>query len=520
MSWDARRVLARNTIWNYAGFAINLIANLVMLPYVVGHIGDAAAGVWLLMSSVTGYMGLLELGIVPSLTQSIAASRAREEREAVSRATSSALMLLIGLAALALLLLPAAPSLVGLLRVPTELEGELALAFRITVVGFALRMPLAAFQGVLLGCQRQDRANQLWIGMTAVKLGAAVAVLSAGYGLIGLVVSEMVIHLLAGGFQIRWVFSEVPDLRVSWRLVDWVDVRALMTFGGAIFGVTICSLVIDQTDRLVIAMALPIAMVTYYAAASKIFMLASALTTTMVGAVSPVAADLEGRGDRDGLRSLFLRSTKYTAAIAWPLMMTLGMAGGFLLKIWMGSEFVAALPVVQVLFVGFLVTAHNHAGYSALIGMRRVGATLPRYFIPQAVLNIALKVWLVQQFANVGVALGTAIPALALEYFYLRFVLNELQVSWWDFFERAVFPAAIPALICYIPLTLAYLRLEDSSPVLLLVACLCSALYAAVLWRFLDPDERATVRGYAAMYLPFSRIAAQDPARGVQEPRS
>ena len=59
-------MLARNTLWNYAGFAINMATSFVLFPFVVGRLGDAAAGIWLLLGSVTGYMGLMELGIVPA----------------------------------------------------------------------------------------------------------------------------------------------------------------------------------------------------------------------------------------------------------------------------------------------------------------------------------------------------------------------------------------------------------------------------------------------------------------------
>ena len=41
------------------------------------ELGDAAAGIWLLLGSVTGYMGLLELGLVPALAQSVAVYRSR-----------------------------------------------------------------------------------------------------------------------------------------------------------------------------------------------------------------------------------------------------------------------------------------------------------------------------------------------------------------------------------------------------------------------------------------------------------
>jgi len=266
-----------------------------------------------------------------------------------------------------------------------------------------------------------------------------------------------------------------------------------LSFGGALLAVSICSLVIEQADRLVIAAFLPVAMVTHYAAAWKIYMLSFTLTTTLVQALSPVAADLHGRGDGSAVRDLFLRTTKFTAGVAWGLVFTLFFAGGFLLRVWMGERFVDALPVVQVLLVAFAITAHNHAGYSALIGMRRVGPTVLRYFAPQAALNLVLSVWLVQRLGNVGVALGTLIPAVALQFSYVRFVLRELGVPGRDFLVRAVRPAAVPAFIAYSPLAVAYLALPADSPWLLLGPVACSAFYAALGWRFLEADERHAI---------------------------
>jgi O-antigen/teichoic acid export membrane protein len=490
---DVGEVLVRNTAWNYGGFVINLGTNLIMFPYVVHHLGDAASGVWLLLAAVTGYMGLLELGIVPSLTQIIAAALARGERDGVSRAASSSQAVLVALAVVSLLLLGCSAGLVRMLRVPPSLETQALLALRVAIVGFALRMPLATYQGILLGSQRQDRCNQLWIIVGLVKFIAAAIVLTLGYGLVALVTTEMIIHLLAGAPQIRWVFKEVPTLRLSWRLVNYEDVRHLLSFGTAMLAVTVCSLVIEQADRLVVASFLPIAMVTHYAAAWKIYMLAFAITTTVVQAVSPLAAELHGRADRPALTRLFLRTTKYSVILAWPLVLSLAFAGGFVLRIWMGESFVGSLQVVQVLAASFAITAYNHAGYSALIGMRRVGPTLWRYFVPQAILNLALSVLLVQRLGIVGVALGTMVPAAALEYFFLGFVLAELQVTWKEFFARTVTPVALPALVAFSPLALMYVGVDSRSFLLPLVAVACSLVYALLVWRGLDKEERDSV---------------------------
>ena len=74
----------------------------MLFPFVVRQVGDAAAGVWLLLGSVTGYMGLLELGLVPALAQRVAADAARDARDEVNEAASTALALLAGLTVVAL----------------------------------------------------------------------------------------------------------------------------------------------------------------------------------------------------------------------------------------------------------------------------------------------------------------------------------------------------------------------------------------------------------------------------------
>jgi O-antigen/teichoic acid export membrane protein len=267
-------------------------------------------------------------------------------------------------------------------------------------------------------------------------------------------------------------------------------------------------------DRLVVASFLPIGMVTHYAAAWKLYMLAFSLTTTVVQAVSPLAARLHGLSDQRELTRLFLKTTKYSTIIAWPLVFALGLTGGFLLRVWMGESFVSSLAVVQVLVVGFIVTAHNHAGYSALIGMRRVGPMVWRYFLPQAIFNLALSIYFVKRLGIVGVALGTMVPVIALEGVYLSFVLKELRVRWRDFLMRAVVPVAGPALLAFSPLVLAYLQLDPRSGVLAGVATACGLFYVFLVWQWLDPDERHDLLGYVPVFFR-NRVRVALPSQGV-----
>ena len=495
---DVRRTLTRNTAWNYTGFAVNLLTNLLLFPWVVHEIGDAAAGIWLLLGSVTGYMGLLELGLVPSLAQSVAVYRSKGDSAGINRAASSAFLVLLLLALVPLGLLAAVPLLVGLLQVPASLVRQATLVFSVAIAGLAARMPLAAYQAILLGTQRQDRCNQLWILIISAKLLLSACLLWLGFGLLAIVTMEALVHLGAGVLQIRWARAEVPGLAVGVRFARRGEARALVGYGTSLLAVTLCSLVVEQTDRLVIGGFLPIAMVTYYSAAWKLYMLAYSVPTTLVQAVTTVAGHLFGSDDRSALRRLFLRMTKYSVAVSWPLVLSLGFCAHVLLDLWMGPDFARHAGVLQALVVAFAVTAHNHVGYSVLIGIRRIGPTVWQYSLPQAVLNLALSLWLVGRMGILGVALGTMIPALLLEYFWLRFALREIGVRWAEFFAQVVAPTAAPAAVAFAPLAFAYWSLGPGSLALLPVAAACGALYAAIFWfRSLSPDERAELLAHA-----------------------
>ena len=64
--------IIRNTIFNIVGRFWGILVTLILMPYIVGHIGVEKYGVWAIVSVVTGYFGLLDFGIRDSFTKFIA----------------------------------------------------------------------------------------------------------------------------------------------------------------------------------------------------------------------------------------------------------------------------------------------------------------------------------------------------------------------------------------------------------------------------------------------------------------
>jgi O-antigen/teichoic acid export membrane protein len=84
-----RQSIVRNTAWNYAGFAVNLAVNLLLFPAAVARMGDAATGVWLIIESVSGYMGLLQLGLASAMAHFAAAHIADSDGSRLRRTNPS-----------------------------------------------------------------------------------------------------------------------------------------------------------------------------------------------------------------------------------------------------------------------------------------------------------------------------------------------------------------------------------------------------------------------------------------------
>ena len=116
--------ITRNAFSNIAGTAISLGVGFVLMPLIVHGIGASDFGIWILVNSVVGYMGLVDLGLSPTLVKKTAehlAIEGEEGRQGLNRTVSTivGLYLLIGTAVgVGIALLTQLPE--GVFKVPPE----------------------------------------------------------------------------------------------------------------------------------------------------------------------------------------------------------------------------------------------------------------------------------------------------------------------------------------------------------------------------------------------------------------
>ena len=65
-------VVAHNVSTRYLAYLVDAVLGLVMLPFNLAHLGMAAYGLWMLTSSVTTYLAMLDLGYGGALVRFVA----------------------------------------------------------------------------------------------------------------------------------------------------------------------------------------------------------------------------------------------------------------------------------------------------------------------------------------------------------------------------------------------------------------------------------------------------------------
>ncbi|UCE36857.1 MAG: flippase [Thermoplasmata archaeon] len=442
--------LIRNTIVNYAirfwGFALTF----VLFWYIVGNIGETEYGIYLFITAITGYFGILDLGIGNSLVKFVAQYHAEDDKEKLNEVinTSFFIFLFIGIASALIIFLIGTFLLEFLsgtfpaLDAPDFYPKARAIIYILGAI-FMFSLSLASLKGILAGLQRYDILAMITFIMSIVNVVVVVLVLSMGMGVVELVFYTSCVGLIGFILTAWFVQKLLPHVTIKFSYVKRDMIKVLMDLSMSVFLLSVFIMVIYYTDRLVIGLLVDVTLLTFYQAAWKLYGIPTRIPEIGLYAVIPAASELEATDNLPALRRLFLRGTKYVLALSLALGVPLFFLSEGMLTIWMGDEYGQYYIIVQILMISIFFDFNNYVATQILIGMNRIKKFV-RYYGIVALLNLCLSVFLVQQgYGLTGVALGTTIPFVLLEVLFLAHVFKVLDIKWGDY-AKQVFAKTFP----------------------------------------------------------------------------
>jgi O-antigen/teichoic acid export membrane protein len=411
----ARRI-AQNIFSNWVALAANTATGFFLVPFVVHHLGNVAYGVWVIITSLVAYMGLLDLGLRGAVTRFVSKGSAQENHDESSRAVAGALWirLWISLAIIAAGLILSA-AFAHIFVVPFALQRAARLAVVITAVSVAINLWCGVFGGVLVALQRYDLTSSVSVVQTGIRAAGIVFLLRSGHGILALALWDLFTSLGGNSVIISLCFRVYPQLKVVFGRPDRPTLAKLWNYSLYVFLINLAVQVTYYSDNLVVGAFLSPVAVTFYAIGGVLITYTRQIVSSMTTTFTPLASSLEATGNEENLRRLLIHGTRAALLVSLPIEAALFFRGHTFIRLWMGAQYAQTSgTVLQILLLSVLFSSANVTSGGIVYGMEK-HKRIALWAICEGAANLILSVILVRRMGIYGVAWGSAIPSVIIE---------------------------------------------------------------------------------------------------------
>ncbi len=448
--------ITQNILSNWVALGVSTAIGFFLAPYIVHRLGNVAYGVWVLVASLSAYMGLFDFGLRGAVMRYVSKGNAQGNHTEAQDAVSAALWIRVWII-LAVFLVGAlfAQIFPRLFVVPAGMEHAARMAILLTAITVATNLWCGVFAGVLTALHRYDQLSLVTIFQSACRAAGIVWLLQHGHSFLALVLWELCTSLVSNAMLVVMALRSYPQLRLTLRRPGKEVFRKLWTYSFYVLLINLAVQVVNYTDNLVVGAFTSAAAVTLYAIGGSLIMYARQIVGAMTTTFGPLASTFEAQGSQQDLRRLLIQGTRAALLISLPIELALFLRGETFISLWMGPQYAhPSGTVLRILLLSLIVSTGSAAACGIVYGMEK-HKRVAKWAIVEAAANLGLSIFLVRRIGIYGVAWGTAIPSLVVEAVYwppyiCRLVGMRVSSYLWQTWGRTVLAAVPYAVACYL----------------------------------------------------------------------
>lgn len=409
--------ITKNIISNIINFVISAIIPILLTPFIIHRLGNSHYGIWILINSVIGYYGLLDLGISSSVIRYVSKYTAIDDRENLNSFVNTALLvfLIVGISAIVLSgILALSPS--GFFNLS---EGDTVLFSRLMLflgISFAISFPARVFNGILRAIQRYDITNIIDISCSLAQSGMTVYLLSQGGGLISLGLMTLGLKMVNALFSVLFALRKTPMLRINLKLAQKSKLRVIFGYSIFTFIWGISDRLRFQTDSIVIGYFISTVAITYYNIGARFMGYYVEAISAFCSVTNPIFSSMDAKDQVDNIRNLLIKGTRYLSIIAVFVGTSIILYLKPFIRLWIGEGYESSYNVALILTIPYIFATSQFVSLGAVYGIGK-HKFLSIANLIEGIANLVLSIIFVRYYGIYGVAFGTAIPMLIMNLF-------------------------------------------------------------------------------------------------------
>ena len=492
-----------NVMLAYGSRAVAAVVGILMVPYLIGQLGEERYGTIGLANSLLALVLLVELGIRPAASRQFSRFLYSGESRRANELASTSLAIYAGLALLiVVVMIGAAGPFLATMQLPAELVPETRWVLVLVAASLGVALLQAPFEAALASQLRYD-VTQYCQAMGVVFRAAFIVALFTLLppALMVWAAAALVWALISLAVHRAQAHRLCPSLELRRPLVSRRGVRDLASIGAYATVMQAAQWLAEYSGPLIVSAWLGPQAVAYYTPAIILVVSLQPLSRAFLGQLTPVVTRAYAEGDPERIRRVLMRSTRYSLLIGGGSVVWAGVVAGSLVPVWLGESFAITTWVLVAWCARSLLQSGAGASFAVFLGTGQLRA-VAWVNIALAVVGVGGGIWLVTR-----TDLGVLAPAVA-----MLSAQTLRSVAWFVLATRISGQARLPYLrgafagptVCLSALALAALWLQDLAgpdPLRALVVATLGAglLYAPLVWSVgLNAEDRAKALEYAA----------------------
>ena len=443
-------------VLSYVSIVLSTLVQLLYTPLLTRMLGQSEYGLYSLVSSIIGYLTVLDLGFGNAIVVYTAKYRAQNkyDEEKKLHGMFFVVYLIIGLVAglLGLILYFLVPTIFGATMTSVELN-KMKIMMLILAFNLAMTFAFSIYSSIINAYEKFTFQKLMSIFNTIMKPLLMIPLLFLGYKSITMCVVITVVNiivLLSNYFYCR------RKLNINIKFMGFDKVLFKTIFGYSFF--IFLSVVVDKVnwsvDQFILGAVSGTVAVSVYSIASHLNTLFVNLSTAVSGVLLPKMSKMVAeKATDDDLTNEFIKVGRIQYLIVFLMASGLTLFGKEFIYAWVGQEYNDSYYIALILIIPlcFLLIQNLGVSFMQAKNMHKFRSVLLAII---AIANIIISIPLAKLYGGIGSAIGTSIALIAgniiiLNIYYQKKVGINV-IKFWKEIIKMTIPFVIPIIIILI----------------------------------------------------------------------
>jgi O-antigen/teichoic acid export membrane protein len=503
MEFNSHKVLT-NTAWNLINYVSPILLAIVVTPIIVHSMGIRQYGIYIFLSTIISMLGLLDFGISTAVNKYAAEYHGRKDVEGMRKLLGTANTIFSGVGIIGLLTLIIGAFVLSMSSSHIFSDYQ---AYYIGIIAAGMTFAFTSINGVygitFVALQRFDISSKIGIISIVVQQISIMALVLCGYSVNAIFLTQCAIAAVA--FLVQKSFAQkILHTVPSALLWDATEAIKCYRFGLITFINNISTSSLTYLDRLILPFFLGPSNLTYYSLPGNITMRVPGLSNSLSATLFPMASSLQGTGDTEKLRILYVRSFRLITVVAAAISIAVCAYAYQILEYWISPSFAEKSTVVLIILAATnFILALGGPLSNFLLGLGKL-KFLTTVSIVMAVTNTILLLILIPIYGINGAAWAYLLSLFPVAYMFYFTEKHYLSLSERRKYYKKIFLGnLLVSIIIFAFARLAFSHLVHNLIEVLAVAGMTILLYIALYWLFgfFEKEDVGSVRLFTGRIL-------------------